>query len=855
MKYSSFKLLLTLILILFLCNVRGQQAPYLQYLDHPLVDSVLASLSTQEKIAQSIWIATGSNEDISHYIKADHIIRQYGIGGLIFYPGYDAKLTELINYYQSASKVPLAIAMDGEWDPYPNQMSLEAIIDNSLKYQAGRRMAQQLRGLGMQVVLAPVDDVQIYAGFQDNNLLVAEKNIQGHEFTEMDSALIQVSGFERLITTDTSKTTGLAGCFKLEDTDAGMAIGQIKSLVDEGKLDAESIISRTRMILAFKYWSGLQPVSAENTTDDKAFMWDLYKHSLTVLNNGDQLIPLKNLGKRKIACLTVNQLSNTAFQEMVSNYTRTDNFFWFPGVNNEHSLLDTLKSYDVVVAGIFNTDHQPGTARRIDTFLSVLSEQTQLVSVFFGDPKNVDNFEGLISSEGLILAYQQNVFTEELAAQLIFGGIGGQGRLPVTINENYPAGYGIRTASNIRLQYAYPENAGVSSQKLNQKIDSIVLSGLEARAYPGCEVIASRRGMVIFHKTYGYHTFDSRIEVRKQDLYDLASVTKVSGPLSGLMLLEGMGKFSYADRLGDYAPSMKGSDKADLELRDILAHQAGLYPYITYWENTVKKSGDFKQRFIRNSPSVKFSVQVADQIYLKSTYRKNIYKEIKKSALGEKKYVYSGLSFILFPEIIEDLSGERYEDFLSEKIYHPLGAWDLVFNPYRFYPRSRIVPTEIDTLFRKQLIHGYVHDEAAAVMGGFSGNAGLFSTANDLLKLFEMYRRMGNYGGEQLIAEDVIKQYSSYQFPENKNRRGLGFDKPSVGEKDGTKKDYPCPGASPSSFGHSGFTGTFAWTDPEHEITYVFLCNRVYPTRENDLLTKMNIRTAILQSLYDSIIE
>jgi beta-N-acetylhexosaminidase len=855
MKYSSVKLLLTFILVLFLCHVKGQQAPYLQYLDHPWVDSVLASLSTEEKIAQSIWITAAANEDISQLIKADHIIRQYGIGGLIFTQGNADRQTRLINYYRSVSKLPLAIAMDGEWEPYPNHWSLEAISDDSLKYQAGMRMAQQLRRLGMQVVLAPVDDDQIYAGFQDNNMLVAGKNIHEHAFTEIDSALIQMSGFEGLITNDTAKTTGFAACFKLEDTDAGLAIGQIKSLVDEGKLDTEAIINRTRMILAFKYWSGLHIASCEKCSDDKAFIWDLYKNSLTVLNNSNQSIPLKNLGKSKIACIAINPISNTAFQEMVSNYTRTDNFSWSPGGNNGDSLLEKLKSYDVVLTGIFNTDHQPGDAKGMDAFLSSLSEKTNLVSVFFGDPYIVDKFEGLKSSDALVLAYQQNVFTEELAAQLIFGGIGGRGRLPVWINENYPAGYGIPTTGNIRLQYAYPENAGVSSQKLYQKIDSIVLRGLEAGAYPGCAVIAARKGMVIFHKTYGYHTFDSRIEVRKQDLYDLASVTKVSGPLSGLMLLEGMGKFSHLDLLGDCAPSMKGSDKADLGLRDILAHQAGLYPYITYWKNTVKKSGDYKQRFIRDSPTEKFSTQVAEHIYLKSNYRKKIYSEIKKSALGEKKYVYSGLAFLLFPEIIEDLSGERYEDFLSEKIYHPLGARDLVFNPYRFYPRSRIAPTEIDTLFRRQLIHGYVHDEAAAVMGGYSGNAGLFSTANDLLKLFEMYRRMGNYGGEQLITEEVIKQYSGYQFPENNNRRGLGFDKPSLGGRDGSKYDYPCPGASPSSFGHSGFTGTFAWADPEHEITYVFLCNRVYPSRDNNLIAEMNIRTSILQSIYDSIVE
>jgi CubicO group peptidase (beta-lactamase class C family) len=522
-------------------------------------------------------------------------------------------------------------------------------------------------------------------------------------------------------------------------------------------------------------------------------------------------------------------------------------------------LLGLLSSYDVIIAGVYTREEDQDPASGIPdetgSLLSALSGTTRLISVYFGDPVDIAGSAGLQSSEGLILAYQQNVYTEELAAQLIFGAIGGLGRLPVDIGHPYSAGHGIRTAGNLRLQYGYPENAGISSRKLNHKIDSIVGGGLAAGAYPGCEVMIARKGIVVFHKTYGYHTYDARISVQDQDLYDLASVTKVSGALPGLMLLEGMGLFSHQGRLADYCPRMKGSDKADLEMKDILAHQAGLYPYIKYWEKTVKKSGDYKRRFIRINPSEKFSVQVADRIYLKNNYRKRIYREIKKSALGEKKYLYSGLSFMLYPEVIENLSGERYEDFLATRIYHPLGAWDLVFNPSRFYAKSRMAPTEIDTLFRKQLVQGYVHDEAAAMMGGTSGNAGLFSTANDLLKLFEMYRRMGNYGGEQLIGEDILKLYTSYQFPENGNRRGLGFDKPSLGERDGTAHDYPCPGASPSSFGHSGFTGTFAWADPEYEITYVFLSNRVYPTRENDLLGRMDIRTAILQSVYDSMIK
>jgi CubicO group peptidase (beta-lactamase class C family) len=641
-----------------------------------------------------------------------------------------------------------------------------------------------------------------------------------------------------------------------------MAHGQIRSLLKNGETDPEAIRYRARQILAYKYWSGLnlEPTGRQadnqksNQAGEKAFLRDLYGHSLTLLINRDRSIPITELGKKRIACITLNQdpeTACTAFRDMAGKYTRMDYFSWAHEDDAEaaEALLENLQSYDIVLAAIYQT------GQGMDAILSTLSDRVQLISVFFGNPYAVEEVEGLQSYDALVLAYQQNIYTEELAAQLIFGGSGAQGRLPVRINDEFLSGQGILTTGNLRLQYAYPENAGISSERLNRKIDSIVLRALEAGAFPGCEVIAARKGMVIFHKTYGHHTFDKRIEVRPEDLYDLASVTKVSGPLSGLMLLESMGMFSHLDRLGDYTPSMKGSDKADLGLREILAHQAGLYPYLLYWKNTIKKNGNYKRRFIRDVPSEKYPIRVADRIYLKHDFRKKVYKAIRKSAIGEKEYKYSGLSFLIYPEIIENLSGGRYEDFLSERIYHPLGAWNIVFNPYRFHPLSRIAPTEVDSLFRRQLVHGYVHDEAAAVMGGYSGNAGLFATANDLLKLFEMYRRMGNYGGEQILAADVMKQYTRYQFPENENRRGLGFDKPSLGERDGTKDDYPCPGASPSSFGHSGFTGTFAWADPEHAITYVFLSNRVYPTRDNNLVGTMNIRTAILQSIYDSIIE
>ena len=291
-------------------------------------------------------------------------------------------------------------------------------------------------------------------------------------------------------------------------------------------------------------------------------------------------------------------------------------------------------------------------------------------------------------------------------------------------------------------------------------------------------------------------------------------------------------------------------------MREFLTHQAGLTAWIAFWKSTVKKDGEFKKRVFDSEYSEKYPIEVAEGLYINKNYRKKIFKEIKKSPMGEKKYVYSDLTFIIAPEIIEKLTGQKWYEFVTENIYHKIGAYDVGFNPYLKYNLSRIVPTEYDSLFRRQLLHGTVHDEGAAMLGGISGHAGLFATANDLMKLMELYRRMGEYGGEQIIDRKVMEEYTKVQFPGNKNRRGLGFDKPLLNNSELSQKEaYPAKSVSPSSFGHSGYTGTFVWVDPEYEISYVFLCNRVYPTRENNKLSDMNIRSNILQAIYDSVVE
>ena len=279
--------------------------------------------------------------------------------------------------------------------------------------------------------------------------------------------------------------------------------------------------------------------------------------------------------------------------------------------------------------------------------------------------------------------------------------------------------------------------------------------------------------------------------------------------------------------------------------------------WIPYWRNTVKKNGKFKTGSFKTDSSAKYNEPVITDMYLHKNYRKKIYRAIKKSPVSEeKKLLYSGLGSYLYPSIIENLTGQDYETFLKSEIYRPLGAYSLTYNAHLHFPLEQIVPTENDTFFRMKQIHGYVHDEGAAMMGGVSGNAGLFGNALDLAKLMQMYLNMGYYGGKQYISQNTLKEFSSYQYPDNENRRGLGFDKPLIGNQELPESEaYPARSASPSSFGHSGYTGTFTWVDPEENILYIFFSNRVYPTRENSKLYDLNIRTSIQQAIYSSKIQ
>ncbi|KPQ18859.1 MAG: putative beta-lactamase [Algoriphagus marincola HL-49] len=403
------------------------------------------------------------------------------------------------------------------------------------------------------------------------------------------------------------------------------------------------------------------------------------------------------------------------------------------------------------------------------------------------------------------------------------------------------------------LIHARPSQLGMDEAFIKQKVDSIMQMGMDSLAFPGAQVLVAKNDTVIFHQAYGFHTYERVQAVALDDLYDLASVTKISGPLPALMKLVDEGKLDLDQAFSNYwKPWKKRKDKRDLTLREILAHQAGLVPYIVFLQKVIKKNGKIKKRFVHDSPSNRFQGQVYDGFFINDRFERKMNRIIKRSKVStDKKYLYSGLSFLIFPSLIEQLTGTDYESYLEENFYKPIGCHTLVYNPRDKNLENAIVPTEVDSLFRKTLVKGWVHDENAALKAGVSGNAGLFGTAEDLAKLMLFYQNYGNVNGKQLISAKTVREFTQVQFPENENRRGLGFDKPLLDNAAHSLEEaYPSPLVSPESFGHSGFTGTFVWADPVHQLTFIFLSNRVNPTRDHRKLYSLGIREALQDVFY-----
>ena len=644
-------------------------------------------------------------------------------------------------------------------------------------------------------------------------------------------------------------------------------IDAIKKAISDGEISMEAIDRKCRKILMVKRWAGLNnysPVQSENLYPDlnqsayRMTLRNVAQKSLTVLQNRDELLPLRRLDTLKIATVSIGRGNITPFQHSLERYTKTDHFF-IPKTADGiavKKLLIQLKKYNLVIAELNNLGNFVSSDYRLTEMQQNVVEQIanngKSVVVLFGNPYILNYLNGLNKATGLVVAYQESPESQDLAGQLLFGAFGAEGKLPVSVNQTFHSGDGLPTLPLNRFKYTLPEELGVDSTFLKKKIDSLVNIGLGTKAFPGCAVFIAKKGKVILMESYGYQTYTNERPLLQDDLFDFASLTKILAPIPALMRLNDQKKFSVKKKMSDYWPEWKGSNKKDILIEDVLSHQARLKTGIPFWLKTMNAAGEYKEGYYSKDSTAQFDLRVSKGLFLLNSFPDSVYAMIRKSTLlNRKRFVYSDLGFIIFPRIITSLANQDYETYLKTNFYNLLGAATLTFRPWLYEPIDKMVPTEDDLLFRKEQLQGFVHDESAAVLGGVSGNAGLFGTINDAAKMMQMYLNYGSYGGIRYLSEATMKDWTRRHFEKLHNRRGYGFDKPWPGNNLSTgEKSYPAPLCSDASFGHTGFTGTYAWADPVTGILFLFFSNRVFPTRDNHQLNRLNLRESIQQMAY-----
>ncbi|NND88778.1 MAG: serine hydrolase, partial [Flavobacteriaceae bacterium] len=425
----------------------------------------------------------------------------------------------------------------------------------------------------------------------------------------------------------------------------------------------------------------------------------------------------------------------------------------------------------------------------------------------------------------------------------------GSGKLPVSLGTGFPLNTHYETKALKRLQYGTPESVGMNTYIL-QNIDSLALKGLEENMMPGAQIVVARKGKVIYNKSFGHHTPSQKREVAHGDIYDIASLTKILATVPMIMKLVDQEELSMDTTLEEMLPEFEDSNKADITLKEMLTHTARLQAWIPFYQNTLnERTKKPSSKYYRKNPTKNFNVQVADDLFMRNDYVDSIYKIIKESDLRDRKgYKYSDLPYYLLKKYLEKYYGLPLETIVQEQYYESLGANYTTYRPLEKFSKSQITPSEDDSSFRYQKVQGYVHDQGAAMLGGVSGHAGLFSNANDVAKVMQLYLNRGYYGGKRYFEPETLDLFNTCYYCEEDIRRGVGFDKPQLGDVGPT-----CGCVSMTSFGHSGFTGTFTWADPEQEIVYVFLSNRTFPNANNRKIISSNLRSDIQQVIYQAI--
>lgn len=638
-----------------------------------------------------------------------------------------------------------------------------------------------------------------------------------------------------------------------------VAIKKFNEAKADGRLTEDRLAYSVKKILAYKYKANLQnykPIALDNLYQDlnaieyEALNYQLYENAVTVIKNETKSIPLAQLNKEKIAYVKLGNDTSDVFLTKLKNYASITEIT----TKNLDSALVELQDYTKVIIGYHKSDgawrNHNLTFREL-LWINQIAKQNDVILSFFTKPYSLLNIKNFESIETIIVGYQNNAIAQTVVPQIIFGAIGAKGKLPVSIEEHFKVNEGIETLAIERLGFEVPENVGMNS-KILTKIDSIATYAIDKKMTPGLQVVVARKGKVIYQKSFGNHTYEEgATKVQNTDLYDIASLTKIIATLPNVMLEFDKGNITLETKLKSMLPVFRGSNKEDATVLDMLTHQARFQPWIPFYKATLDSLNRPSEKYYRTRPTVEFQLKVAEDLYLRRDYNDTIIKAIADSPLLPKKqYKYSDFSFILFKEYLEKQNEKSLEYLVKNNFYDEIGATSITYNPLHQFEKNVIIPTENDTYFRYQPVHGYVHDMAAAMQGGISGHAGLFSNALDIAKMMQMYLQKGSYGGKQYISATTLQKFNTCYFCKDGNRRGVGFDKPQLGAEGPT-----CGCVSLTSFGHTGFTGTMTWADPEQEIVYVFLSNRTYPdSNASNKLSKENIRENIQKVIYEAII-
>ncbi|ACE06729.1 hypothetical protein Aasi_1439 [Candidatus Amoebophilus asiaticus 5a2] len=677
--------------------------------------------------------------------------------------------------------------------------------------------------------------------------------------------------------------------------DVPKAIALIKSAIEQGKLAKEVVEEKVKKILAVKYQMDLhQWKSIEidglyeqlNTPQAQVLKQKLFEQAITLVANQDDLIPITKLNKHKIASLSIikqpitaeaqksiNQQNtvatnkpSTIFGQFLSQYAPVAHYTLNRtslDVNMLQQLADELENYSLVIVGLHdlagNRANKFGLQPELLSFLTKLQHaNTKVLIVVFGSVYSLELFQNM---QHLIAAYQDDPIAEQVVPQIIFGALPAVGNLPVSIPNAWKSEWGIRTKSIKRLGYALPEAVQMDSRIL-QGIDKIVEDAILEEVMPGCQVLIARNGKIVFEKAYGYHTYAKKNPVTNTTLYDIASITKVVGPLQAIMYLVSQNKLDITQKVSTYLPELSATNKKNITIKSILAHQAGLLDYGITRSILFQKDSKLSKKLFSNYPSASYPNRIGTELYAPHLLKELMWDLYINSPIKEKDktkkpskthgYHYNDLSFHIMHRLIEKLLQQPMEIFLANKFYQSLGAALVGYNPLERISLQQIAPTAECDFFRTTPIHGIVHDPQAAICGGVAGNAGLFSNAHDLAVILQMNLQGGYYGGKRYLKKKVIKQFTSHAF--KNNRRGLGWDKPELPTKlDSKHKSNTSLYASADTYGHLGFTGTAAWVDPKYNLVYIILSNRTYPTQENNKLAEQNIRIKLQDIVYQAL--